>query len=183
MILSPKARSRKTVEDFMRLPEEMRVELIDGDFFLRPNPRLIHQKTLGNVMFSLSRFADDRRLGEVILGPLDVHLPSGDIVKPDIIYVATSNLGIVQDWIRGVPDLIIEVISPDGVERDRIVKRDLYAQNGIREYWIVDPEMKTVEVFSLAGNRYEPNGYFESNDFIVSALLPEFKTSVADLFA
>jgi Uma2 family endonuclease len=89
----------------------------------------------------------------------------------------------VQDWVRGAPDLIVEVLSPDGLERDRIVKRDLYAQNGVREYWIVDPEAKTVEVFTLRDSRYEPNGYFESNDILASPLLSGFQLAMPDLFA
>ena len=167
----------------MSLPEGTRAELIDGELFMSPSPRLKHQDAVGNLFAILRDFVRARSLGRVFVAPFDVHLPSGDIVEPDVLFVAQSNCGILQDWVRGVPDLVVEVLSPDGVERDRIVKRDLYAQNGIQEYWIVDPEAKTVEVFSPSGNRYEPNGYFEVDDFIVSPLLTEFKVPVADLFA
>ena len=86
----------------------------------------------------LRDFVRGRSLGRVYVAPFDVHLPSGDIVEPDVIFVTTAKLGIVQGWIRGVPDFVVEVLSPDGIERDRIVKRVLYAKNGIREYWLVD---------------------------------------------
>jgi len=178
-----KARPRKTVEDFMNMPEGTRAELIDGELFMSPAPKTPHQRAVMRLITLLDAFVRSRSLGEVFVAPFDVHLPSGDIVEPDIIYISSRNQGIVQDWIRGVPDLVVEVISPDGVERDRFVKRDLYAQNGIGEYWIVDPQAQTVEVFSLTGDRYEPNGYFERDNAVASALLPEFKVRVAEIFA
>ena len=183
MILAlKKQRPRKTVQDFMRLPADTRAELIDGELLMSPAPKTPHQRAVGNLFGLLFQHARSHSTGEVFIAPFDVHLPTGDVVEPDIIFVANANAGIVQDWIRGVPDLVIEVVSPDGVERDRIVKRELYAQNGIRKYWIVDPQTRTVEIFSPAGNRYEPNGYFEAGESVASPLLPEFKIKVADIF-
>ena len=183
MILARRARPRKTVKDFINLPEGSRAELIDGELFMSPSPRSPHQNAVGNLFRRLADFVAARKLGRVYVAPFDVYLPSGDIVEPDILHVATANLGIVQDWVRGTPDLIIEVLSPEGIDRDRIVKRDLYAQNGVGEYWIVDPQAKAVEVFALHGDRYEPNGYFENDDTLVSPLLAEFRLPLADLFA
>ena len=167
----------------MRLPEGSRAELVNGELLMCPSPRSRHQEAVGNMFLRLADFVAKRKLGKVYVAPFDVHLPSGDIVEPDILYVAKANLGIVQDWVRGAPDLVVEVLSPEGIDRDRFIKRDLYAHNGIREYWIVDPEAKAVEVFSLRDGRYEPNGYFENNDFLVSPLLSEFNLAIADLFA
>jgi Uma2 family endonuclease len=190
MILARRARPRKTLDDFMSLPEGTRAELIDGELFMCPSPREPHQWAVANLHLLLGGFVKSRKLGRVYTAPFDVHLPSGDIVEPDILFVAKDNLGIVQDWVRGAPDLVVEVLSPDGIDRDRFVKRNLYAQNGVREYWIVDADSKSIEVFTLrvgtpqAGlARYEPNGYFENDDILVSPLLPEFQPAVADLFA
>ena len=166
----------------MRLSEGTRAELIDGDLLMCPSPRTPHQRAIMKLVTLLNDFVRWKAVGEVFVAPFDVHLPSGDIVEPDVIFVAKSNAGIVQDWIRGVPDPVVEVLSPERIERDRIVKRDLYARNGVREYWIVDPQCRTVEVFSLAGERYEPNGYFQPDDDLVSPLLAEFKVKVADIF-
>jgi Uma2 family endonuclease len=167
----------------MSLPEGTRAELIDGELFMCPSPRSRHQDTAGNLFALLRDFVRHRSLGRVFVAPLDVHLPSGDIVEPDILYVAKANLGIVHDWVRGAPDLIIEVLSPESIDRDRFVKRDLYAKNGVREYWIVDLEEKTIEVLSLVEGQYEPRGYFEFGDVLVSPLLAEFKLPLADVFA
>ncbi len=167
----------------MNLPEGCRAELIDGELYLSPARRVPHQWAVGNLYALLAPFAHSRKLGKVYLAPFDVHLPSGDIVEPDILFVAWGNLGIVQDWVRGVPDLVVEVLSPDGIERDRFVKRDLYASNGVREYWIVDPEAKAIEVFVLRDGGYDASGYFEIDDILVSPLLPELKLPVAGVFA
>ncbi len=183
MILARRARPRKTVDDFMSLPEGARAELIDGELFMSPSPKRRHQDVVLRLVRRLADFVEARGLGALFVAPFDVHLPSGDIVEPDILFVARPNLTIVQDWVRGAPDLIVEVLSPEGVERDRFVKRDLYAQNGVGEYWIVDPQVKTVEIFTLRGSRYEPNGYFEDDDILVSPLLSEFKLTLPDVFA
>lgn len=167
----------------MRLPEGSRAELIDGELFMCPSPRSRHQDVAGNLFALLREFVLSRTLGKVFSAPLDVHLPSGDIVEPDVLFVAKAHLGIVQDWVRGVPDLVIEVLSPDGVERDRIIKRDLYARNGVREYWIVDPVAQTVEVFALRGGTFDPEGYFEIGHALVSPLLTELRIPLPEVFA
>ena len=183
MILARRARPRKTVDDFMSLPEGPRAELIDGELFKCPSPKRPHQDAVLRLVRRLADFIESRGLGAVFVAPFDVHLPSGDIVEPDILFVTKANLGIVQDWVRGAPDLVVEVLSPDGLERDRFVKRGLYAENGVPEYWIVDADAKTIEVFSLRGGKYVPNGYFENDDVLVSPLLSEFNLPVADVFA
>lgn len=150
---------------------------------MSPSPRYRHQRIVQNLYRILDPWVRSQSLGEVCLAPLDVHLPSGDVVEPDLIFVAASNRGIVRDWIRGVPDLLIEVISPEGADRDRIVKRERYAQNGVREYWIVDDTTRSVEVLRLDGNRYEPRGYFQSGEQIESPTFPGLALSVLDVFA
>jgi Uma2 family endonuclease len=99
-----------------------------------------------------------------------------------VIFVASANLGIVRDWIFGAPDLLIEVGSPDGVERDRLVKRRLYAENRVREYWLVDPEERTVEVFALSGADWIPHGYFRAEETVTSPVLPGLAIPLAQIF-
>lgn len=177
------ARPPKTVEDFMKLPEGTRAELIGGEFIMSPSPKVFHQTVVLRIVRALCAFVEARRLGQIFIAPLDVHLPSGDVVEPDVIFVARASEGILQDWIRGVPELLVEVLSPDGITRDRIVKRDLYAANGVKEYWIVDLEAKTVEVFVHVAGAYDPRGYFQGSDVLVAPLLPGFSLPLADLFA
>lgn len=164
----------------MSLPEGTRAELIDGDIFMSPAPRVPHQDVVGNVYTLLRRHASEGILGRVFVAPLDVHLPTGDIVQPDVLFVAALNSGIIQDWVRGTPDLVVQVLSPENRERDLIIKRGLYATNGVREYWIIDPSAKAVEVLTLRGAQYEPLGYFQNEDVLVSLVLPALKVKVSD---
>ena len=177
-------RPRKTVDDFMKLPEDVRAELIDGEIYvMSPSPRERHQASVGNLHFRLRGHVEANRLGRVYLAPFDVHLPSGDIVQSDLVFVAQANLGVVRDWIRGTPDLVIEVVSPERPERDRIVKRDLYARNGVPEFWLVDPEDQAIEVLRLVEGRYAPAGYFRPGETLRSAALPGLELRVVDVFA
>lgn len=181
-LLKAKLHPRKTVADFMALPEGTLAELIDGEILRSPTPFVNHQRVVVRLFRVLDAFVNQRKLGEVLVAPIDVHLPSGDVVEPDIVFISSANAGILQDWIRGVPDLVVEVLSTTRVERDRIVKRELYARNGVTEYWIVDPEARAVEVFTLAGDRYEPDGYVQADEVMESPLLPDLKFQVANLF-
>jgi Uma2 family endonuclease len=167
-----KTRPRKTVDDYMRLPEGVRAELIDGELLMSPSPKPRHQRIIGNLYVALRAFIEDQGLGRVFVAPLDVHLPSGNIVQPDLVVVLKAHERIIQDWVRGVPDLLVEVVSPENPERDRLVKRDLYAGNGVKEYWIADGEARAIEVLRLSKGRYEPHGYFEVGDALSPALLP-----------
>ena len=177
-----KTKSRKTVEDYLRLPEGIRAELIEGELFMSPSPKDRHQRIVGRLFRILAEFVETCSLGEVRIAPLDVHLPTGDVVQPDIIFVQGNHSSILQDWIRGVPDLLVEVLSPENPERDRIIKRDLYAANGVREYWIVDDTTRSVEVRSNSGGSYPDPAYFEEADELVSPLLPGLSLAVRRIF-
>lgn len=166
----------------MRLPEGVLAELIDGEILVSPSLFSLHQETVVNLVGLLREFVKGNRLGKVLTAPMDVHLPSGDIVEPDVFFVATENLPIIQDWVRGVPDLVIEVLSQHGVARDRFVKRDLYARNGVREYWIADPATRSIEVFALRSRQYEPAGYFQEGAVLTSTVLSGLSLPVTEIF-
>ena len=178
-----RTKPRKTVDDYMKLPEGVRAELIEGEIYMSPSPRARHQRIVLNIAYALRQFVESRGLGAVYVAPMDVHLPTGSVVQPDVIYVASANLGIVQDWMRGTPDLHVEVLSPENPERDLVVKRRLYEENRVREYWIVDPAPETVEVLTLAGDKHEPHVFFQRADTLTSPLLPGFELPGDRIFA
>jgi Uma2 family endonuclease len=178
-----KIRPRKTIEDYLRLPENARAELIEGELFTSPSPKFRHQRIVSNLHFALRTFVEKHSLGIIVDSPMDVYLPTGEIFQPDVIFVATANQGIVKDWIRGVPDLAIEVISPESRERDRIVKRACYEANGVGEYWLVDDETSSIEVLTLSGDRFAPHGYFEESDTVTSGLLAGLTLPAKDILA
>jgi Uma2 family endonuclease len=177
-----KLKPRKTVDDYMKLPEGTLAELIGGELFMTPSPSFSHQDVAYEIAGRLRAFVAERGLGKAVGAPLDVHLPSGDIVQPDVLFIRKDNLGIVQRWIMGVPDLLVEIVSPDRPERDRLVKRSLYANNGIGEFWIVDLDTRTIEVLTLSGGAYASHGYFEDCDTLTSPALPGLSLRLDDVF-
>ncbi len=175
-------RRKKTVEDYMKLPDEMRVELFEGEYFMSPSPSGRHQIVVVNLCERLSAYVRRNKLGRVFVAPFDCIFSDEDVAQPDILFVATENLGKIRDRLHGAPDLAIEVLSPPHAERDRIVKRDLYAKYGVREYWIVDHEALTIEILVLEGGKYRLWGILGAGDRLVSPLLGDLDLPVAEVF-
>ena len=178
-----KTRPRRTLEDFERLPEETRAELIDGEILMSPSPSFRHQVVSSRLHELLAAFVRARKLGEFVTAPIDVFLPSGDVVQPDLVFLAAKRLRKMRERVEGAPDLVIEILSPGNPERDRLVKRDLYARTGVPEYWIVDPEARTVEVLRLEGGRYGAPALYEVADTLASPTFPGLALAVREVMA
>ena len=123
-----------------------------------------------------------RNLGKRNRAPIDMVLSPHRAVQPDVAFIAKDRLAIIQRVIMGPADLVAEIVSLQGRSRDRIEKRDLYEQHGVKEYWIIDPEARTVEVLSLVQGRYELVQRSHPGETAASRLLPGFEVSAADLF-
>jgi Uma2 family endonuclease len=140
-------------EDYQALPDQPRCELIYGRFYLSPSPLLLHQAVVMSLAETLRRMA--RQVGAwVFVAPLDVHLADHSVVQPDVIYVSPARKGILQTWIEGAPDLLIEVLSPGTARNDRGEKLRLYAEHDVREYWIVDPFERQIEFLRNEGGQF-----------------------------
>lgn len=166
----------------MALPPGTRAELIRGELLMSPSPEEKHQTLVGRLHVALSLSLQADPVGKVFLAPFDVHLPSGDVVEPDLVFVAAANLGIVRRWIHGVPDLLIEVVSPEGAARDRLLKRDLYARNGVPEFWLADPDERSLERLVLERSAYAPGGFFSGDDVLTTPRLPRLELRISSLF-
>jgi Uma2 family endonuclease len=173
---------RMTVEDFLALGEGVYAELIDGEIFMNATPTFDHQRAAQALGMALYTWAGACKAGQALCVPIDVYLPSGDIVEPDVLFISTPRLGIIQDWIRGVPDLLVEVLSPSNAAHDRVIKHRLYASNGVPEYWIVDPKCRCVDVFRLRDGEFLPPEHLGVEGTLTSPLLPGFALPVKDLF-
>ncbi len=152
-------------------------ELWDGEIVMSPAPNPNHQEIVFNFATRLWNFVKANGLGKVFLSPLDVVLSERRAVQPDVIHVSSARLAIVQDVIQGAPDLVAEVISTGSWKRDRLEKKDLYEQFGVAEYWIIDPEARTVEVFVLEQGAYHLHSRAEPGQTAVSKALPGFEVN------
>ncbi len=144
---------RWTYAEFARLPEARgaRYEIIDDELYVTPSPSVSHQRLVTRLVVTLHGFVEEHDLGEVFISPLDVLFDEGDYVEPDVLFVGKDHADLVTDrGIEGSPDLVVEVLSPSTEARDRGVKLERYRHFGVPEYWIVDPEERTLEVWRLA---------------------------------
>ena len=147
---------RFTYEDYCQLPDDKRYELIDGEFFeMAPAPVPAHQRTLLSLARLLADWVDQQGTGEVLVAPLDVILSENDTYQPDIVVVADARRGIITHRAcEGAPDLVVEILSYSTSQRDLGIKRERYALFGVREYWVVDPTARSLEVLTLRGGEY-----------------------------
>lgn len=147
---------RWTYAEFARLPSDggVRHEIIDGELIVTPAPSVRHQRIVTRVVSLLHDFVGSHALGEVFAGPVDVLFAEGDYVEPDIVFVRKGRSDILTDrGVEGPPDLVVEVTSPATAARDRGSKLERYRLYGVAEYWIVDPDRRTIEVWRPAENK------------------------------
>ena len=172
-----------TYEDYKHTPEDKRYELLDGELLMVPAPKVTHQRNARDIGLHLVMFVDEKELGEVFLAPTDVVLSETDVVQPDILFVSKERSYIVtEDNIRGAPDLVVEVLSPSTAQRDRTLKRTLYALHGIPEYWQADTDAKNVLVLTLEDGEYKVAGIYGEGQTLVSPLLLGFTLEIDRIF-
>ncbi|MGI8783042.1 MAG: Uma2 family endonuclease [Acidobacteriota bacterium] len=173
-----------TYEDYLLLPEDKRYELIDGDLCMVPAPSLYHQIVCRRIGVALTQFVDDRDLGEVLWAPCDVYLSQFDVVQPDMFFITSERRGIMKEaFVEGTPDLIVEIISPSDPKKDRDLKRKLYARFGAREYWIVDPAARSIDVLVREEDDLKVLQIFVVEETLKSMLLPDFRLPFGGVFA
>lgn len=154
-ILQPPPRTM--IEVFKMLPEGTLVELIDNKMYMSPSPFRQHQALSVKLIRLLGDFLDVNKNGEIFHAPFDVYLDeTRNAVQPDIVVALRQNLNIVQPngHIHGVPDLIIEILSPGNRDHDLVTKKELYEKFGVKEYFIADPETNAVIHYLLADGRF-----------------------------
>jgi Uma2 family endonuclease len=175
-----------TLEEYLALPETtLPHELADGELRLPPTPSPWHQTVLNRVSRALEDFVEPRNLGLVFRAPVDVILePTTPLaLQPDIVYITRDHAHIVTDRIEGVPDLVVEVLSPGTRDYDRTEKSARYAAGGVTEYWLADLENQTIEIRRLDQRPLVTVAVFAISDTLTSPLLPGFALPVASVFA
>jgi Uma2 family endonuclease len=183
----PKIEPLMTVADLDILPEDNnRYELIGGYLLVSRAASVPHQKVIYNIVLPIGNYLAANPVGEIIITP-GVIFSDYDAVIPDLVFITTERIPEVipgGNKIEGAPDLAIEVVSPgkENSERDRLWKRQLYAQYGVGEYWVIDAWQRTIEVYRLRNNSLEMLEKLRYNDTLSSPLLPDLLLPVADVF-
>lgn len=175
-------RALLTYEDLVAAPDDrMRREIINGELVVSPSPRVRHQLVGARLHHAIGDALAGAARDRVIW---DVNLVLGehDIVEPDIVYVAEDQKRIIEEvFVRGVPALVIEVLSDPRL--DRVLKRDLYARYRVPEYWIADPDADRIEVYRLGRDGYGKPEIIEPGDTLMYQRIPGLAIDVAAIFA
>ena len=147
----PASGVRLTYDDFVQFPDDGgRHELIDGEHVVTPSPNMKHQAVLRNLAGLVWSYLRTHKVGQVFFAPFDVVFSEFDVVEPDLLFVSKERQSqiLTAANVQGAPDLVVEIGSPSTRRRDEIVKRRLYEQFGVAEYWVVDPISGALHVYS-----------------------------------
>ena len=175
--------TKLTYADYCRTPDDERYELLDGELIVAPAPNSAHQITVMELGTLLHMFVKARGLGQVFSAPYDVVLSETNVVQPDLLFVSNERAHIrTSANVRGAPDLVIEILSPSTASRDWGEKRDLYAEYGVREYWLVDPDTRTVTVLLLDDGVFVEVARYSAGAILSSPTLTSFTANLDDIF-
>lgn len=167
-------------EEYLRLDTNQLVEFSNGYIEVLPMPSDKHQAIVGFLFVLFLKLANATG-GIVRMAPLRLRLYPNKIREPDLLFISSASDPRRQEAYWSGADLVVEVVSPDDRERDLVVKRQEYAQAGIPEYWIVDPQEGTITVLKLESDRYVEHGVFGRGEIAVSAHYPDLQASVDDV--
>lgn len=176
---------RLTYEDYAALPdvEGVRYELVDGVLeLLTPSPTSKHQMISARMQFLLTQTCDEDYL--ILNAPMDVILSPYEVRQPDLIMVHRSRISIVSKrGIEGPPDLVVEILSPHSVKRDKVGKLKTYEKYGIPEFWIVEASGTYLEQYVLKDAKYELVEVFTGEEPVRSERLPCVSFTMNDILS
>lgn len=165
--------------------DNFQYELLNGILIRKGSPTIQHQRISGNIYFRMRLFVEEKQAGEVFAAPLDVVLNEYNAPQPDVFFVGKDKKYILDEEeqvVIGTPDIIIEILSPGSVKKDRITKKKIYERCKVPEFWIVDPSYRNVEIYKLTGESYELSDFVEESGVVKSTVLEGFELSLDKIF-
>lgn len=173
-----------TYEDYVKTPDDIRYELIEGDLIMTPSPETRHQRIVGRLFAKIFAYVKEHNSGEGFISPFDVYLNNENVVQPDILFISKERIDIIgKKNVQGAPDFIIEILSEGNAYRDTIQKKKLYARFGVKEYWIIAPEDEMVEVYQLKSEgEYQLYKTYIKKGVIESLVISGFKIESKEIF-
>jgi Uma2 family endonuclease len=179
-----------TYGQYVTWPEDERWELIDGIAYnMTPAPLRYHQEITGKIYSRIEQFLRDKKC-KVYISPFDVRLPEKNERDEDILTVVQPDISVICDrsklddkGCKGAPDLIIEILSPTTSKKDRVTKFYLYERFGVKEYWIISPDEKYVQVYIMGINgKYGRHEFYTEEQIMPCATLPGLEINLAEVF-
>jgi Uma2 family endonuclease len=169
-----------SLEDFLQIDDES-CQLVNSELYMTPAPNTQHQRAI-RLIYDLS--TKNLAKGEFFFSPIDVFLDEKNVFQPDLLLINEENKGKISErGIEGAPDLIVEVLSPSNAYLDRNIKKDIYFEKGVKEYWIVDLANQTLEIYTLKQkDKRKPYLYLVKEGNVTSTILPNLKFDIAEVF-
>lgn len=173
-----------TVEDYRAMPEgPPYYQLIEGELIMSPSRNRYHQEIIGNVYALLREHVRRQRLGFVYVAPIDVFLSEVDVVQPDVLFVSRGRKNVLRDdGVHGGPDLVVEIVSPSNGPLEKRRKLPLYARNGVKEEWLIEPNLEQIHRYDFTANAAKPVRIVDSEETFETPLFPGLTINAADVF-
>jgi len=182
----PKTKS-VSLEEFLEMDKENedRLEYFDGEVVYLASPSVEHQRVLLNIATEFRNYFKGKSC-ETFISPLDVWLKNEEKtakvkVQPDLMVICDKT-GLKENEYTGLPTLIIEIISPSNQSHDRIKKYNTYMDFGVKEYWMVNPKLKTIEIYVLEKDEYIQAAIYKGDDYAISHIFKELMIHLEDIF-
>ncbi|MEM8893577.1 MAG: Uma2 family endonuclease [Bacteroidota bacterium] len=178
-----------TYADYLTWQFDEMVEVIKGKVFkMSPAPLPSHQVVAGNLYLKMRLFFENDTC-QLFFAPFDVRIPTKSSKDEDIVTVFQPDLCVICDISKidrrgclGAPDLVVEILSKSTAEKDLKIKYNLYEEAGVKEYWIIEPEYRKIDQYSLENRVYSLRKIYTQSDTMSSILFPELKIAVVDVF-
>lgn len=172
-----------TLEDYRSMPETgPRYQLIEGELYMAPAPNRYHQEISFNLALVIGNYLEKRPIGKVFCAPFDVYLDQVNAHQPDLVFVSKENDILTDAGAEGAPDFLVEILSPKTAYLDKKAKRRVYARSGVKELWIIDPDLKTISVYFLQKNPEKAAAAYSEGDTFTSPQFPGLKFKAARIF-
>ncbi len=178
-----KLKEKHTVKDYEALPEGSPYQLIEGELVLSPASSPWHQEVLKKIFIKFFEAVEKKGRGKVLFSPVDVYLDEENAFQPDlVVLLKESRDRLTEKGIEGAPDVVVEVLSPSTAYYDLRKKKEVYERKGVKEYWIVDPEMEEVEVYINEGGNFRLFSRARIKGKVKSSLIKDLEIDLSELF-
>ena len=172
-----------TYADYLLMEDEKRYEIYEGELIMVPASATKHQKISWKIEFIMGKFVKENNLGTILDAPTDVVLAEDVIVQPDILFISKERGDIIKPQaVMGPPDLVVEIASPSTSFYDTVKKRDIYQRYGVKEFWLVFPEEKAIEVMTLDEGIYREFASAKGSGKVKSKVLAGLDVDLMEVF-